>query len=215
MLPGLAASGRLELMMQRYLEAALALSRIQAPPTLDRYKLFDPDRLSDRAGGDWHSFLSRYLSHKLAQVRPYLNRDVARFAEKVEALRTVLDRPYPGEYRLIHGDYCPANLLIDPNGQVAALLDFGMLTMYGDPLFDLATGWVFFDMYNELKVQARERYLALLLARLGQNIRGNLYRYVLIYSILSANTYSPTCADGHYRWCVTNLNHQPYWDRVA
>lgn len=86
--------------------------------------------------------------------------------------------------------------------------------MYGDPLFDLATGWVFFDMYNEFKANLRERYLSIILETLGKNICGKLHRYVLFYSIISANTYSPTCADGHYQWCVANLNNQEYWNNI-
>jgi hypothetical protein len=88
------------------------------------------------------------------------------------------------------------------------------MTMYGDTLFDIATGWVFFDMYDELKANIRERYLSIALETLGRRARGKLYRYVLLYSVLSANTYSSTCTDGHYRWCVTNLNNQEYWNNI-
>ena len=86
--------------------------------------------------------------------------------------------------------------------------------MYGDPLFDIATGWVFFDMYNELKANIRERYLAIILETLGPSVHEKLYFYVLLYSLLSANTYSSTCADGHYQWCVQNLNNQEYWKHI-
>jgi Ser/Thr protein kinase RdoA (MazF antagonist) len=209
-LPALTVA-QLDEMMQRYLTAALALSRIQAPSRFERYKLFDPEQISQRTDGDWHGFLRRFMAHKRAQVTPYLRRDVSRFADKMQQLDEVLDIPYQGDYRLVHGDFFPGNLLIDVRHQITALLDFGLLTMYGDPLFDLATGWVFFDMYDELHVNARDRYLAMLLERLGKGVRGKLYRYVLVYSILSANTYSPTCADGHYRWCVDNLNQTHYW----
>ena len=210
LLPPRTAS-QLDVMMQRYLTATLAISHIQAPPACDRYKLFDPDRLSERTSGDWHQFLSRYLRYKLVRVAPYLSRDVPQLASQVQQLYTVLDQPYHGDYRLIHGDVFPGNLLLDDDYEITALLDFGLLTMYGDYLFDLATSWVFFDMYDELKVQVRERYLAMLLARCGEQVRGKLYRYVLIYSILSANTYSSDCSDGHYQWCVANLNNQHYW----
>jgi aminoglycoside phosphotransferase (APT) family kinase protein len=212
-LPTLSAD-QLETVMQRYLTAALALSHIQAPPTFERYKLFDPNDLSQRADGDWHQFLSRYLTYKLAQVAPYLSRDVSDFALKMQQLRAVLDQPYRGDECLIHGDFFPGNLLVNDDHQITALLDFGLLTMYGDYLFDIATGWVFFDMYDELKVQVRERYLAILLERLGKHVRGKLYRYVLIYSIISTNTYSSTCSDGHYQWCVANLSNQQYWDAI-
>jgi hypothetical protein len=86
--------------------------------------------------------------------------------------------------------------------------------MVGDRLFDLATGWVFFDMYDALKAQVRERYRAMLLDQLGEQVRGTLERYVLIYSILSANTYSPQCRDGHYHWCVANLSNPHAWSAI-
>jgi phosphotransferase family enzyme len=212
-LPAL-TTDQLDATMERYLTAALAVSQIQVPPALDRHKLFDPDRISYRGNGDWHQFLVRYLYRKLPQVTRYLSRDVPQFAAKVRRLFRVLDPPYCGDYRLIHGDFFPGNLLVDDDHQVVALLDFGLLTMVGDYLFDLATGWVFFDMYDALKARARDRYLGLLLDRLGERVRGRLYRYVLIYSILSANTYSSTCADGHYRWCVANLCNQSYWQGI-
>jgi Ser/Thr protein kinase RdoA (MazF antagonist) len=212
-LPGLTTE-QLDAMMQRYLTAALAVSQIQAPPALDRYKLLDPGHMSRRDNGDWHQFLARYLTHQLAQVAPHLSRDVPDFAAKVQRLYAVLDRPYRGDHRLIHGDFFPGNLLVDEERQITALLDFGLLTMYGDHLFDIATGWVFLDMYDELQAQVRQRYLAMLLDRLGEGVRGKLYRYVLIYSILSANTYSSDCSDGHYQWCVANLSNEHLWDAI-
>ena len=214
LLPALGADA-LEAAMGRYLSAALAVSDLSPPPGFDRYKLFDPDGISRRAEGDWHRFLARYLALKLGEVGRCLARDVPQFADRVRQLEELLDRPYRGDYCLVHGDFFPGNLLVDGEGQVTALLDFGLLTMVGDPLFDIATGWVFFDMYDELKARARERYLTVILDRLGEGVQGVLYRYVLLYSILSANTYSPACADGHYRWCVANLSNAQYWDAIA
>src|SRR5262249_54574044 len=110
LLPGLTKS-QLDKLMQRYLSAALPVSSIQVPRIGQRYKLFDPGRLSERSKGDWHQFLARYLRHKLAQVSPYLSRDVPQLAVKVEHLYAILGQPYRGEERLIHGDFCPSNLL--------------------------------------------------------------------------------------------------------
>ncbi|MCP5095114.1 MAG: aminoglycoside phosphotransferase family protein [Chloroflexi bacterium] len=206
--------GELDVIMQRYIAALLALSHVQAPSTFDRYKLFDPDKISDCAKGDWHQFLAHFLNHKLVQVASFLSRDVPQFVAKVQLLQSLLQSPYLGEYRLVHGDFCPGNLLINEKNDVVALLDFGLLTMYGDYLFDIATGWVFFDMYDELKMKARERYLAMLLNQIGTDKRGMLFRYVLIYSILSANSYSSDCSDGHYKWCVDNLRNEHYWGNI-
>ena len=70
LLPELAPD-KLDRMMRRTFCAALALSQLSLPPGLDRYKLFDPERLSQHAEGDWHRFLARALEHKLTQVAPY------------------------------------------------------------------------------------------------------------------------------------------------
>lgn len=213
-LPALKAH-QLDTIMERYLAAALALSAIQMPENCQRYKLFDATGISQQSHGDWHQFLIRYLEYKYRQLKDYLARDVTNIESKLQLLQEILRQPYRGAYQLIHGDYFPGNLLIDNDYYVTALLDFGLLTLYGDALFDLATGWVLFDMYDELKANVRSRYLDVLLGALGADSRGKLFRYVLLYSIFTANTYSPNCTDGHYEWCVDNLNNQHYWAHAA
>jgi streptomycin 6-kinase len=206
---------QMDRMMQAYLSAALELATIPIPSDFDRYKLFDAEGMSRRTNGDWNQFLTRYLAQKLSQVSVYLENDVTEFARKVQWLYTILAQPYTGHYHVIHGDFFPGNILVDERYRITALIDFGLMTMYGDSLFDIATGWVFFDMYDELKANIRERYLSMTLDTLGKRVRGILYRYVLLYSILSANMYSSTCADGHYQWCVNNLNNREYWDNIG
>ena len=200
--------------MRAVLAAVLELNRFSLPLHQDRYKLFDGEGLSLRSEGDWHQFLARFLRRKLIELESHLEREVMDFHGKSECLFSILEVPYIGDYRLVHGDFFPGNILVDGNFRITALLDFGLLTMYGDPLFDIATGWVFFDMYDVLKVNIRERYLSIILEMLGERVRGILYRYVLLYSFLSANTYSPACSDDHYQWCVANLNDQEYWNKI-
>ncbi len=205
---------QMDKMMETYITAALELTNIQIPSDFERYKLFDTESVSLRENGDWHHFLTRYLAQKLSQVSFYLEKDVTNFAFKIQQLYRILAQPYTGNHHLIHGDFFPGNILIQEMYHATALLDFGLWTMYGDHLFDIATGWVFFDMYDELKSNLRDRFLAMVLGKLGEKIRGRIYRYVLLYSILSANTYSSECNDGHYQWCVDNLNYHEYWDKI-
>ncbi len=212
-LPSLNAA-QLEAVMRNYISAVHTISHITMQTGFDRYKLFDEEGISHKAHGDWHTFLVRFLAGKLTQLQPYLERDVTRFATKLAHINQILAQPYAGENRLIHGDFFPGNLLVDEKLQATALLDFGMMTMLGDPLFDIATGWVLFDMYDALKLGARARFLPILLETVGEKMRGRLHRYVLIYSLLTANTYSPTCEDGHYAWCAANLNDEALWQRV-
>lgn len=202
---------QLEDLLKQYLTAVHELAQVGMPPAADRYKLFDREGISVRTDGDWHHFLQRYLSTKLRESNPYFARDVDDYRAKVQRLQSILAVPYAGVHTLIHGDFFPGNLLVDAQGIPTALLDFGLFTMYGDPLFDMATAWVFFDMYDELQANLRERLLAMIIERFGEPVRPKLYQYLLLYSFLSANTYAPDCTDGHYAWCVANLNTAAYW----
>ena len=202
---------QLEAYFQTYIAAIDELSQIEMPSAVTQYKLFDAGQISLRMDGDWHCFLLRYLEEKLAETGSYFARDVENYGQKVRCIKSALSGRYDGVYRLVHGDFCLGNLLVDDAGQVTALLDFGLFTMYGDPHFDMATGWVFFDMYDELGANIHDRLLAAILEKFGEALREKLYRYVLLYSFLAANTYSPTCTGGHYKWSVANLNNNEYW----
>ncbi|MEZ4867277.1 MAG: aminoglycoside phosphotransferase family protein [Caldilineaceae bacterium] len=205
------APADLDGLFPRYLAAVLELGRLTMPSAATHYKLFDPTDLSLRTAGDWHQFLLHWLQAQLQTLAPYFARDVLDFPHKLQRMEQLLAAPYTGPYALVHGDIFPGNLLVDAQGQVQALLDFGLFTMYGDPLFDVATAWVFFDMYDELRANVRARLLMVILDHLGEDVRGKLYRYVLLFSLLAANTYAPDRTDGHYQWSVANLNNEAYW----
>ncbi len=198
-----------------YIQAVSELGHLTMPPTRRRYKLFDRAGLSLRAAGDWHHFLHSWLQHRLCTLATHFAVDVNDFSRKRHAIERWLATPYTGPHALIHGDFFPGNILVNGQGKVQALLDFGLFTMYGDPLFDVATAWLFFDMYDEWQANVRGRLLDAIIATLGESVRDKLYRYVLLYSLLSANIYAPDCSDGHYRWCVANLNHDDYWSAIA
>ncbi|MDN4597031.1 aminoglycoside phosphotransferase family protein [Leifsonia virtsii] len=69
-----------------------------------------------------------------------------------QAWREALDAPrWEGPPLLLHGDLHPGNLLLDAEGGLRAVLDFGDVTS-GDPATDLATAWLTFDG------DARERF---------------------------------------------------------
>lgn len=205
---------RLNIVMQQYLEATLALQRVQLTEPLHRYKLFDEYSISQTTNGDWHAFLWAYILRKMSQLEPYLSKDVQQFQAKLNVIHGVLSQPYCGAYSVIHGDFFPGNLLVDHQYHIRGIVDFGLMTMIGDPLFDIATGWVFIDMYNELGMDLPNHYFEVVINTLGTAVIGRLYRYVLIYSMVSANTYAKDCSDGHYQWCVSNLNNTLYWSNL-
>jgi aminoglycoside phosphotransferase (APT) family kinase protein len=55
----------------------------------------------------------------------------------------VATRPWPGPPQWVHGDMHPANLLVDDDGRICGVIDFGDLTA-GDPATDLTIAWMLF-----------------------------------------------------------------------
>ncbi|MGG4168930.1 aminoglycoside phosphotransferase family protein [Rossellomorea vietnamensis] len=202
------------IMMETYLQANLALRSVQGSSTMEGYQLFHDHRMSLGIRDNWYDLLKETIEQKQPALRPYFERDVRGYEKKLTLVKERLASGYAGDYSFIHGDFYPGNILINEKHDVTGLIDFGMLTMYGDYLFDVAIGWVCLDMYNQLNANLAERYLEIIVSTLGEEVRKDLYFYVLIYSLMTANLYSPTCEDGHYRWCVENLNRGDYWEAI-
>ncbi|WNB84426.1 aminoglycoside phosphotransferase family protein [Cellulomonas sp. ATA003] len=86
------------------------------------------------------------LSTRDRAVRERLATGAVPDADRVLARwRDALDvPPWSGPPLWLHGDLHPVNLLVAPDGGLAAVLDWGDVTA-GDPATDLATAWLTFD----------------------------------------------------------------------
>lgn len=206
LLPGIAPA-RLDALIAATFDALLHMRSVRLTSPLGRRKLFDTAGIS--ATNDWHAFLRRFIAEASARLAPFFGRDVWDWDAKRARITRQFSRPYAGTEALIHGDVFPGNLLM-VDRRLTGVIDFGIMTMWGDPLWDIATCCAFFDMYDELGLDARERCFRAATHRLG-NVLPMLHRYILVYSIVGADAYDPTCADAHYRWCVANLNNASLW----
>ncbi|KAB8164358.1 phosphotransferase [Streptomyces sp. 3MP-14] len=112
--------------------------------------------------------------------------------------------PVDGPARVLHGDICPPNILVDNDGRVVGLLDWGFLSTAGDNAFDAATAAGFFDMYGPEAREHDEALLATMTERLGY-ARETLLLYRAAYSLATATVYSSAGDDGHFAWCVDFL----------
>jgi aminoglycoside phosphotransferase (APT) family kinase protein len=124
------------------------------------------------------------------------------FADLLARVLVLLERRPPGD-RIVHGDICPANLLVDAEGRLVSVLDWGFLTMAGDNTFDAATAAGFFDMYGP-DARRHDDALTDRFAALGYD-RGSMLLYRAAYAIAGATAYHADGSDGHFDWCAAVL----------
>ncbi|MFG1628674.1 phosphotransferase family protein [Kribbella sp. NPDC049227] len=159
-----------------------------------------------RDGLSWGEALAALVRRRAAESAYHFERDVADFTSLLARLTAALEQIELDNLSVVHGDICPPNLLMD-GSRTAAVLDWGFYSTAGDNTFDAALAAGFFDMYGP---EAR-RLDTLLLDRfekLGHD-RERMHLYRAAYAITTATIYDANAQDGHYDWCVADLNRLP------
>lgn len=203
----------LEIFFQHYVDALFQIQNI------DTHYL-SPGEPLDLSGdfvqygqyGSWQSLLIENLQRKIKASGSYYLSFLPDLESVVEALYQKIPALPNDINRLIHGDFYPANTLMDESFNIKAVLDFGTYTLVGDPIYDMALGWIFADMYQNVKqLQAVDFVGELIRERLSVEEFRRMKLYILIYSLLSADIYSdPGDPDGHFQWAMNNLNNDDF-----
>lgn len=108
------------------------------------------------------------------------------------------------EMQAVHGDLCPENILLDADGKVTAVLDWGFMSLFGDSTLDASFTCGIYNMYGPYHRQIDDMFLKACEARLVYS-RERLLLYRALYAIIQSNAFSEDGSDGHYGWCVENL----------
>ncbi len=154
----------------------------------------------------WGEALAALVRRRAAESHHHLQRDVPDFDNLLESVTTRLASIEPDRLSVVHGDICPPNLLMD-GPRTAAVLDWGFYSTAGDNTFDAALAAGFFDMHGP-EAQRLDNLLLDRFERLGHD-RQRMYLYRAAYAITTATIYDADAGDGHYLWCVGNLNRLP------
>ncbi len=161
---------------------------------------------SDEAKSDGSAcVLLEVVSRKVERYGDQLRRSVQDF-DRIYHLTVQQVRQISGaELHAVHGDLCPPNILLGPNLEVTAVLDWGFLSHFGDSSLDASIACGIYDMYGRYHRENDDVLLSECVNQQGYD-RHQLLVYRALYAILTSNAYSEDGADGHYAWCVDTLN---------
>lgn len=151
----------------------------------------------------WSAYLLARMGRSLG-ASPWLRDDVAGFDSVVGWLRARIEALPPAPKTLVHGDYFPGNVLISDDLRVSGVIDFGPLTVIGDPMLDLASAVMFLEVTRPgYRPEDTDFVLGRLIARAGDEIIERTKTYRAWYAI----RFAPYRDDDPnlYAWCVRSL----------
>lgn len=198
-----------------YIDAVLGVRQILVSPPYRRRKLFGPDE----GTGDWNGYVRSEIASKSQALRLALPTEVFAKLGPVDALTEYFTIPYTGEDRLIHGDFHPGNILLIGEDRVSAVVDFGTFTMFGDPLYDIATACGYFSMYEPDQLATRKRVLERLFAKDATLDPVRIHAYLLAAALLTCDLYPdegiPAFKTGHFDWALSVLGDSEMWTGIT
>lgn len=203
-----------------YLQAAHSIQRIQIDIPYDTFSLFDTASTSLKSN-DWHAYFRSRIQQSVTVHRCHFKKHVSQYNYKYKTLlKSFSTSEYSSPLSLIHGDIFPGNILLnDSSHEITGIIDFGRYTLFGDPIYDLATACIFFAMYEPDRALHRSRLLAMAHTLVPKSDQVWLYRYTLGCAFISAPLYHKThedlAANGHFRWAIEILNDETLWDSAV
>lgn len=140
---------------RNYLDAAAAIARLK----------IDGNDFGETVGWggtplrtqSWTGFLLACMDRGLQDRRDALSRDVTGFDVAFDRIRRrVMALGEPAERALVHGDFHPHNVMVDEDGRVTGVIDFGGNTLIGDQRMDLASAVIYATASETPDVDARD-----------------------------------------------------------
>ncbi len=160
----------------------------------------------------WKEFLQNKLAQTVEKSRKNLELDVSSLDLKVNALHELFKSLTEPEKHLVHCDYYLNNVLVYDNLKISAVLDFGLHSVAGDPLLDVAS-IIFLRLTNLLTPKEIEFAYGLVTRHYGPDIQRTNDIYGLYYSFYYSDTKETD--PNSYQWCVANLNDNSVWQRLG
>jgi aminoglycoside phosphotransferase (APT) family kinase protein len=174
-------------------DVVAALAEVKPPEVLRRTAVLDETTPFRPEGVRWRDALVDLVRRRAER----LESDVVA-PEKLDALLSRLGDLEEPEPRLVHGDVTAGNILVDDKLRPVTVLDFGLLTMAGDPVFEAAAAASVIDLWSPRVRQVEAAYDEAFAQRLGYD-REQLLLHRCAYSVIIAHAHDddPYDRDSH------------------
>lgn len=181
------------------------LSSVTATPAMKGLPVLGEKEAFWAGHDSWGGAIAALVERRTNQYGGQLRASVQNFDEKLSRIAASLKEIQDVPLTLIHGDLAAANILVDTHAKPTAVLDFGFLTMAGDPAFDAAVATAIFNMYGPHAQNIEDQLTWAVLEKFDYPPE-RLTLYKAVYALIASNAYDPAGQDGHFAWCAARLN---------
>jgi serine/threonine protein kinase len=186
------------------IEVLQALASVRGTANMRRLPVLDEERSFWADSGSFPSALQSLLHRRVTQFGDVLRRRLPgfdrRFAGLLERLPALEELPDT----VVHGDLVPGNILVTEDLRPLAVLDFGFLTTAGDPRFDAAIAAAVMNMYGPHAPAIVAELTRRIATELGYPAE-LLLTYQAAYAVATSNAFTRDGSDGHFAWCIAQL----------
>lgn len=155
---------------------------------------------------NWPNFLIKRVEKALQKTLHQLNNDAEEFETLLKRWKLLVQKRLANvENNLVHGDFFPGNVIVNPNGITRAVIDFSPLTVLGDWRMDVVGACIFLevvDSYQEIQTQISRKIIS---EKFGKEIDDELFNIYRIYYSIYFSVVKELGDDKLYDWCLKNL----------
>jgi len=187
--------------LEAYFDALQSLGEVTMPDLPFGQVITSPGQMTRTS---WRDYLIDKPDQRVAYSSAWLHASIAELDDTIGDFRDAVTALFGhvGK-RLVHGDYCPDNVLMTDDRRVSAIIDFSAHTVVGDFRMDVAGAIIFLEVFSGFEPDHGRHLRRIAIARYGEDVEPYLALYRVFYGMYYADSYEYD--RNLYDWCVRNI----------